>query len=315
MKASRIHRYGDPSVLVYEDAPEPQAGDGEVLIRARAAGVNPIDYRTRAGTGIARYWKDVPFPITLGWDVSGTVASCGAGVTSFKPGDEVYALVRFPRPAACYAQYVAVPAEQVAIKPKSVDHVHAAALPLAALTAWQMMFDTAKLQRDQRLLVHAAAGGVGHFAVQLGRWKGAEVIGTASGKNEAFVRDLGVQTFIDYTKTAFDETASHVDVQLDTVGRAVQERCWGVMKKGGWIVSIVPEAGPLSQETAAAHEVHAANVFVRPDGRTLTEIATLVDSGMLRSVIDEVFPLAEAARAHEHVAAGHTRGKIVLTID
>jgi NADPH:quinone reductase-like Zn-dependent oxidoreductase len=178
-----------------------------------------------------------------------------------------------------------------------------------------MMFDTAKLDSGQRLLVHAAAGGVGHLAVQLGRWKGADVVGTASGRNEAFVRGLGANSFIDYTKTTFDTAVKDVDVQLDTVGRAVQDRCWGVMKRGGWVVSIVPEGGPLSKDTAAAHGVNAANVFVRPDGKALGQIAALVDRGIVKPVIDKTFSLPEASKAHEHVAAGHTRGKVVLTVD
>jgi NADPH:quinone reductase-like Zn-dependent oxidoreductase len=314
MYAMRIHRYGGPEVLVHEECPRPVPLAGEVLVRVHAAGVNPIDYRTRSGAGVARYWKDRSFPLILGWDVSGVVAERADGVTGFAVGDEVFALVRFPDPGACYAEYVAIPAEQLARKPRSVDHAHAAALPLAALTAWQTLFVTAKLAGGQRLLVHAAAGGVGHLAVQLGKWAGAEVIGTASGRNEGFVRGLGADRFIDYAATAFDREARDVDVQLDTVGRAVQERAWGVMKKGGCLVSIVPEGGPLSPEKAAAHGVRAANAFVRPDGVALTQLAELVDAGKLRPVVEKTFAFSDIARAHEHVAAGHTRGKVVIAV-
>jgi len=315
MKAVRIYAYGGPEVLVLEDAPKPEPGPGEVLIRVKNVGINPIDYRTRSGAGVARYWKDKPFPFILGWDVSGTVEACAPDVTAFMPGNEVFGLIRFSQPGSCYAEYVTAPASQLALKPPSIDHTHAAAVPLAALTAWQMMFDTAKLEAGQKLLVHAASGGVGHFAVQFGKWRGAEVTGTASGKNEAFVRDLGVDHFVDYTKSAFDQVVTGVDVQLDTVGLEVQERCWGVMKKGGIVVSVVPDRGPLSQEAAATHGVRAANVFVRPDGDALAKIAGLLDTGAVRVMVEKVFALADVAKAHEHIAGGRTRGKIVLAVE
>lgn len=312
MKSVRIHAYGEPEVLVYEDAPRPEPKTGEVLIRTVAAGTNPIDYRTRSGTGVARYWKDKSFPVTLGWDVSGVVESCGPEVAAFVPGDEVYGLVRFPEPGGCYAEFVTAPAAEIARKPRALDHIHAAALPLAGLTAWQMMFDTGKLERGQRLLVHAASGGVGHLAVQLGKWAGAEVIGTASGRNEEFVRGLGVDQFIDYATTAFDTVVKDVDIQLDTVGRPVQERCWSVMKPGGFVISIVPEGGPLSAEKAAVHGVRAANIFVRPDGFALSRLSALADDGKLRPSVEKTYTFTEAADAHRHIAGGHTRGKIVL---
>ncbi len=315
MKAVRIHGYGGPEKLVYEDAPRPEIGPGEVLIRTKAVGVNPIDYRTRSGFGVARYWKDKTFPLILGWDISGVVEACASDVTGFVPGDSVFGLIRFSQPGSCYAEYVAAPASQLTKKPAGISHTQAAAIPLAALTAWQMMFDTAHLAAGQKLLVHAGAGGVGHFAIQLGKWKGAEVTTTASGRNEAFVRELGADHFIDYGKSHFEEIAKDIDVQLDTVGKAVQERGWGVLKKDGIIVSVVPEAGPLSQETAASFGVRAANVFVKPDGATMAELAKLADSGKLRPHIDAVFPLVETARAHEHVAGGHTRGKVVLSLE
>jgi NADPH:quinone reductase-like Zn-dependent oxidoreductase len=314
MKAVRIHAYGAPEVLAFEDAPKPEPGAGEVLVRVRAAGVNPIDSRSRAGAGVVRYWKDVALPVIVGWDLSGVVEACGAGVSGFRIGDEVFGLVRFPQPGSAYAQYVAAPAEHLAHKPRSVDHLHAAALPLSSITAWMALFDAAKLEAGQSVLVHAAAGGVGHLAVQLAKWKGAKVTGTASGRNEQFVRSLGVDAFIDYTKTPFEQAIKDVDVQLDTVGKAVQERCWGVMKKGGAVVSIVPDGGPLSQEKAAEAGMRAINVVVRPNAAALREIAALVDAGKLKPSIEKSFPLAEARQAHEHISGGHTRGKLVLEV-
>jgi NADPH2:quinone reductase len=315
MKAVRIHAYGGPEVLVLEDAPRPEPGPGEVLIRVRAAGINPLDSRTRAGGGVARYWKDKEFPLILGWDVSGTVAACGAGVSRFAVGDDLFGLIRVADAGGCYAEYVTAPADQLVAKPRAIDHVHTAALPRSALTAWQMLFGAAGLVPGQKLLVHAASGGVGHFAVQFGKWRGADVTGTASGANEGFVRELGAAHFVDYRQTSFDQVLSDIDVQLDTVGPAVQDRCWNVMKKGGVVVSIVPDRGPLSPEKAAAHGVRAVNVIVKPDVEALGRIAGLVDEGAVRPFVEKTFKLSEAVEAHEHVSTGHTRGKIVFALD
>jgi NADPH:quinone reductase-like Zn-dependent oxidoreductase len=314
MKAMRLHSFGGPEVLVCEEIPKPEPKAGEALVKVRAAGVNPIDNRTRAGFGVARYWKELPFPLSVGWDISGVVEACGPGVTAFKPGDEVYGLIRFPQPSGAYAEYMAAPAEHLAIKPASVDHVHAAALPLSTLTAWMALFDTANLQSRQHALIHAAAGGVGHLAAQLAKWKGARVTGTASGRNEAFVRSLGVDDVVDYTKTPFEQAVQGVDVQLDTVGKAVQAKGWGVMNRGGTVVSIVPDGGPLSQEDAAKHGVRAVNVIVRPSGAILAEVSKLVDAGKLKPSVEKTWPFTEAAKAHEHIAGGHTRGKLVLEV-
>ncbi|MBZ0287931.1 MAG: NADP-dependent oxidoreductase, partial [Anaerolineae bacterium] len=214
MKAARIHSYGAPDVLVYEDAPRPTADIGDILVRVHAAGVNPVDYKTRQGRGIGGGSTDV-LPLILGWDVSGVVESVGAGVTAFKPGDEVYSMVRFPEIGSAYAQYVAAPVSDFARKPHSLDHIHAAAVPLAALTAWQILFDTAHLVSGQTILIHAAAGGVGHLAVQLAKWKGARVIGTASAHNADFLREMGVDEVIDYTAVHFEDLVGPVDVVVD----------------------------------------------------------------------------------------------------
>jgi len=308
MKAVRIHNYGGPEVLRFEDAPRPQPGAGEVLVRIHAAAVNPVDWKVRAGRLKERI--QYPLPLIPGWDFSGVVEATGPGVTRLKKGDEVYARPDIARNGA-YAEYIVAKESEVALKPKSVDHVQAAAIPLAALTAWQALFDTAGLSAGQKVLIHGAAGGVGSFAVQLAKWKGAHVIGTASGRNHSFLRDLGVDEPIDYEKTRFEDVVHDVDVVLDTIGGDTQKRSWKVLKKGGILVSIV---SPPSAEEAAKHGVRSGYVFVQPSASQLAEIAKLVDSGKLKPVVEAVLPLAEARRAQEMNETGHTRGKIVLKV-
>jgi len=308
MNAIRIHEYGGPEVLRYEEAPRPKRGTGEVLIRVHAAGVNPVDWQAREG-----YLKAVrpSLPLIVGWDVSGMVESTGTGVTRLKKGDEVYGRPDLARDGA-YAEYIVVNESEVAPKPRSIDHIHAAGIPLAALTAWQALFDAAQLKAGQSVLIHAAAGGVGHFAVQLAKWKGAQVIGTASEANRDFVRKLGADEVIDYRTIRFEDTVKDVDVVLDTIGGDTQKRSWKVLKKGGILVSIL---SPPSPEEALAHGVLQARVFVQPNAEQLAEIAMLVDFGTLRPIVETVFPLSEAGRAHELSQTGHTRGKIVLRVD
>lgn len=308
MNAVRIHNYGGPEVLRFEDAPRPTPGSGELLIRVQAAGVNPIDWKIRAG-----YLKQV-FPYVLpfipGWDVSGVVEATGAGVTKFKPGDEVYARPDLARDGA-YAEYAVVKETETALKPRSIDHVHAAAIPIAALTAWEALFGQAALAKGQRVLIHGAAGGVGSFAVQLAKWKGAYVIGTASAQNQAFLRELGVDEPIDYEKTRFDDVVKEVDVVFDTIGGETQTRSWKVLKKGGILVSI---AAPPSADEAAKHGVRSAYFRAATNASLLAEISKLVDSGKVKPFVETVLPLAEARRAHELSESGHTRGKIVLKV-
>ncbi len=308
MKAVRIHQYGGPEVLIFEDAPRPEPGSAEVLIRVHAAGVNPVDWKIRAG-----YLKDIrPYtlPLILGWDLSGVVEAMGPGVVKFKKGDEVYSRPDSSRNGA-YAEYIAVKEAEVAFKPKLIDHVHAGAIPLACLTAWQAIFDTAGLSAGQRILIHAAAGGVGSFAVQLAKWKGAYVIGTASEENQDFLRELGVDEPIDYEETQFEDLVRDVDVVFDTMGGDTQKRSWKVLKKGGFLVSI---AAPPSAEEAAKIGVRQAFIWMAPNSAELTEIAGLVDSGKLKAVVETIMPLSDARQAHELIQMGHTRGKIVLRV-
>jgi NADPH:quinone reductase-like Zn-dependent oxidoreductase len=311
MKAIRIHNYGGPEVLKYEDAPRPQPQAGEVLVRVHAAGVNPIDWKVREGH-MKDFWPH-KFPLILGWDLSGVVEEFGTGPAAagrFEIGDEVYSLPDPTRDGA-YADYIVVRESELALKPNSLHHIRAAAVPLAALTAWQSLFDTVQLQPRQRVLIHAGSGGVGHLAVQLAKWKGAYVFATASTKNQDLLRELGVDEPIDYTQQRFEDIARKIDIVLDTIGDETQERSWSVLKKGGVLVSLVQ---PPSEEKAKELGVRAAIIGAQPNGAQLAEIAKIIDSGKLAPVIDRILPLSEARRAHELSEAGHTHGKIVLRV-
>jgi NADPH:quinone reductase-like Zn-dependent oxidoreductase len=307
MKAIRIHKYGGPEVLHYEDAPRPQPQAGEVLVRVHAAGVNPIDWKVREGH-MKDFWPH-KFPLILGWDLSGVVEELGKGVSRFKIGDEVYSIPDPTRNGA-YADYIVVRESELALKPNSLHHIRAAAVPLAALTAWQSLFDTAQLQPGQRVLIHAGSGGVGHFAVQLAKWKGAYVFATASTKNQDLLRELGVDKAIDYTQQRFEDVARDIDIVLDTIGGETQERSWSVLKKGV-LVSLVQ---PPSEEKAKELGVRAALLGAQPNGAQLAEIAKIIDSGKLAPIIDRILPLCEARRAHELSQSGHTHGKIALRV-
>jgi NADPH:quinone reductase-like Zn-dependent oxidoreductase len=305
MKTIRIHQYGGPEVLVQVETQRPTPAHDEVLIKVRAASVNPIDWKLRAG-----HMKEVfplIFPATLGWDISGTIEEAGGEVTQFKRGDEVYALVT----GGGYAEYAVAKATVVAKRPRTLDHVHAAAVPVAGLTAWQALFEVAQLRAGQKVLIHAAAGGVGNFAVQLAKAKGAYVIGTASSKNHPFLRDLGVDQAIDYQKTRFEDAVNEVDVVLDTVGGKTQERSFKVLKKGGILVSLVQ---PPPQESATKYGVRALFYGGHASASDLAEIAKLIDEGKVKTVVETILPLAEARRAHELSETGHARGKIVLKV-
>jgi NADPH:quinone reductase-like Zn-dependent oxidoreductase len=309
MKAIRIHNYGGPEVLQYEDAPRPKPQAGEVLIRVHAAGVNPIDWKVREGH-MKDFWPH-KFPLILGWGLSGVVEEVGpAAAGRFKKGDAVFAMADPTRDGA-YADYIAVRATALALKPNSLHHIRAAAVPLAALTAWQSLFDTAQLQPGQRVLIHAGSGGVGHFAVQLAKWKGAYVFATASTKNQDLLRGLGVDEPIDYTQQRFENVVRNIDVVLDTLGGETQERSWSVLKKGGVLVSLVQ---PPSEEKGEELGVRAAIIGAQPNGAQLAEIAKIIDAGQLAPVIDRILPLSEVHRAHELSKSGHTHGKIVLRI-
>jgi len=310
MQAVRIHEFGGLDSLKVEETPTPEPGAGDVLVRIHAAGINPVDWKTCAGEGVASRLED-PFPFIPGWDVSGVVQAPGAGVSDFRAGDAVCGMVRWPWGGGGYAEYVAAPAVDLVARPGSMDDAQAAGLPLAALTAWQALFDTADLQVGQSVLIHAAAGGVGHIAVQLAKWRGAHVTGTASARNEAFLRELGADRVIDYNATPFEDVAGEVDVVLDGVGGDIQERSWDLLKPGGMLVSI---RGRPSQEQASARGVRARHVSVHADAEQLRTIADLAEAGRLRVQVDKTFPLNQVRKAHEASQTGHTRGKVVLRV-
>ena len=308
MKAIRIHQQGGPEVLQYEDAPRPNLGAEEALVRVHAASINPADWKTRGGFQPAR--TPLVFPYILGWDISGVIEAVGPNVTEFKEGDTVYGLIRFPQQGSAYAEYATAPVAQIAHKPTRLDSLHAAALPLVALTAWQALFDTAHLDVGQKVVIHGATGGVGHIAIQLAKAKGAYVIGVASAKNADFVRSLGADAVIDYSTTELEHSASEVDVVFDTVGGPNGPRFLPTMKNGGTYVSIawaLPDA-----DKAAQANITATGLLVHPDAPTLTQLAQWVDKGNVTPVLERVFPLAHAKQAHELGEAGHTLGKIVL---
>ena len=308
MKAVRIHDYGGPDVLTYEEAPRPSARPGEVLIRVHATTVNPFDCAVRAGYLHAYF--NYTFPLIIGTDVSGVVEEVGEGVTGFSPGDSVYARTGVFRDGA-NAEYAVAFASDVAMKPQSIDHIQSAALPHVTLTAWQGLFEIANLTEGQTVLIHAAAGGVGHIATQLAKLHGAKVIGTASVHLD-FLEELGVDQAIDYNTTAFDDVVSDVDIVLDLMGGETQQRSWKVLKPGGILISTVQ---PPSEETALAHSVRQRMIDSAPPiGKTLTEVATLVDTGKIKPVVSTILPLSEIQKAHQLVEGRHTKGKVVLQV-
>lgn len=309
MKAVRFHAYGGPEVLVYEDAPKPEPATGEVVVKVHATSVNPIDWKIRAGH--MKGFREYPLPFILGWDVSGVIESCGADVTQWKPGDEVYGRPDSARNGA-YAAYIAVREGDLARKPAKLDHVHSAAIPLAGLTAWQALFDTAELRAGQKVLIQAAAGGVGHFAVQFAKLKGLYVAGTASGRNQDYLKQLGCDLPINYETNPFEDVVHDFDAVIESMGGEVRKRSWKVLKRGGMMVCLI--GPPPAEEDAKVHGVRAAIIWGQMKADQLAEIADLADAGRVHSEIAAVFPLREAAQAHKMSETEHVRGKIVLQV-
>ncbi|KOU45172.1 NADP-dependent oxidoreductase [Streptomyces sp. WM6378] len=310
MRAISPLRWGGPEVLAEIETERPEPGPAEILVRVHAAGVNPADWKVRASGGLAVMGT----PPILGWDVSGTVEAVGFGVTLYRPGDEVFGMPRFPHQAGAYAEYVTAPARHFVPKPAGIDHIQAAALPLASLTAYQSLVETARLAAGQRVLIHAAAGGVGHLAVQIAKARGAYVIGTASAAKHDFVRGLGADEVIDYTAVDFTEAVRDVDVVLDPIGDAYGSRSLKVLRRGGVLVSIAsPDEDELLAE-AAELGIRAGFTLVEADYAGMRAIAALVEEGRLRAEIDSVFELTDAAKAHEYGERGRTQGKLVLRV-
>ncbi|WP_030231444.1 NADP-dependent oxidoreductase [Streptomyces sp. NRRL S-350] len=311
MRAVSQDTAGTPDVLKVVDTRRPEPGRGEILVRVHAAGVNPADWKTRQRGVFA---DGTPLPFTLGFDVSGVVEEAGDGVTLFQPGDEVFGMPRFPHPAGAYAEYVTAPARHFAPRPQSLTHVESGALPLASLTAWQALVDTADVRPGQRVLIHAAAGGVGHLAVQIAKARGAHVIGTASAAKHDLLRSLGADELVDYRTQDFAETVRDVDIVLDTLGGADRARSLRTLRRGGRLVSILPLDDAFPHEEAEAAGVRAEFMLVEPDRQGLHEITALVEDGHLRVITDAVFPLEDAAAAHTLGETGRTIGKIVLSV-
>lgn len=311
MRAVSQDTAGGPDVLKVITTDRPVPGPTEILVRVHAAGVNPTDWKTRSA---GAFMTGSQAPLTLGFDVSGVVEEVGLGVTLFEPGDKVFGMPRFPHPAGAYAEYVTAPARHFAHLPEGLDHVQGAALPLAALTAWQALVDTAQLQAGERVLIHAAAGGVGHLAVQIAKARGAYVIGTARQAKHDVLRGLGADELIDYTQQDFAETVRDVDVVFDTIAGAYGARSLRALRPGGRLVSILPLDDTFPAEQAREARIRAGFMLVEPDRSGLQAVADLVNSGKLRVLIDTVVPLEDAAKAHALGETGRTTGKIVLSV-
>lgn len=309
MHAISQETLGGPEVLSVVDRDIPALGPTDILVRVHAAGVNPTDWLHRK-TGL--YLGEPPF--VVGWDVSGVVEAVGAGVTVRKPGDEVFGMLDYPRGAGGYAEYVAAPARNFVPKPEALDHVHAAALPVVALTAWQALVDTADVQPGRRVLIHAAAGGVGHVAVQIAKARGAYVIGTASAGKHDFVRALGADEVIDYTTTDFAEELRDIDVVLDAVGGDYGVRSLRTMRPGGVLVAIVFSGREQVRALAKEYGVRVEHLTVEADHAGMTAVADLVERGLLRVEVGDVLPLEQAAEAQRRGETGRTAGKLVLTV-
>ncbi|MEU7255546.1 NADP-dependent oxidoreductase [Streptomyces rimosus] len=330
VRAIQLHEHGGPEVLRYDEVPVPEPGPGEVLVRVHAVGINPPDWYLRDGLSNIPPETRPKFelPVIPGTDVSGVVEAVAADVEDFSVGDEVFGLLRFPSfDGRAYAEYVAAPASDLACKPAGIDHVHAAGAPMSLLTAWQFLievghdhpspFQAARhrpvaLGAGTTVLVNGAAGGVGHFALQLAKWKGAQVIAVASGAHESFLRDLGADEFIDYTKSRPEELASGVDLVLDAVGGHDSSRLLRTLKRGGALFPVF--FGEYDEEETTKLGVTVSGTQVRSNGAQLAEVGRLLDAGTVRVAIDSTYPLADAQAAHERASRGHIQGKIVLKV-
>ncbi|WCT13262.1 NADP-dependent oxidoreductase [Mucilaginibacter jinjuensis] len=308
MKAVRIHEFGSPEVLELEDIAIPQPAADEVLIKVYASAVNPVDQKIVAGEAQEKF--PTKFPLTIGWDVSGVIEQAGNQVRNFSIGDEVYGRP-FPTINGAFAEYLVIKADQIALKPKSIDHVNAAAVPLAGLTAWQGLFKFGKLEKGQRVLIHAASGGVGSFAVQFAKWKGAYVIGTGSGENLSFIKQLGADEAINYKEESFEEKVSDIDLVFDLIGKDTQQRSLQVIKPGGRLITTIM---PQFKDEAKKKQIQLAGFTAQSYPEDLEQIADLIDQGIVNPVVSSVLSLEGARKAEMLSAEGNTRGKIVIKV-
>lgn len=305
MKAIVINEYGNNDVVQFTDVRRPEPKAGEVLVKVHTAGVNPVDWKIRNGLGERLGLK---LQIMLGGEIAGTIEKIGADVNNFKAGDAIYGMVK----VGGFAEYAIAKKGDIALKPESLDFEHAAAIPLGTLTAWQAIFDLAGLSSGQRIFITGASGGVGSLAVQLAKAKGAHVTGMASGRNEDFIRSLGADEFVDYTKQKFEAVVKGVDVVFDTVGGDTFERAFQTLKKGGFLVTAVEFP---TEEKALESGINTARVFCKPNAEQLAAIGELVETGKLKAHVSTVLPLAEVKKAFRLSESGRTRGKIVLQVE
>ena len=313
MKAIILNEFGGVENLQYIEINKPVIGADEVLVQVKAISINPVDVKTRAGKGVAGRLKD-QMPLMLGWDVSGIVSEVGSAVTKFKVGDAVFGMVNFPGHGRAYAEYVAAPSDQLALKPLTISHEEAAGATLAALTAWQAITHLINVKKGDRVLVHAAAGGVGQFAVQIAKNLGAYVIGTSSAANKDFVLGLGADEHIDYKAQRFEDVVSDVDFVYDTIGGENIDRSLKVIKKGGSIISIPSGLNEAVIEKAKALGINGYQFMVTSNGKDMESIARQLENGELKSHVSKTFPFSSMAEAHLQIETGRTVGKIIVTL-
>lgn len=311
MKAIVLKAFGSVDNFSVEELPLPIIQDNEVLVEVKAASINPVDMKTRSGKAMAARLKDEN-PIILGWDISGIVTQIGNNVMNFKVGDEVFGMVNFPGHGKAYAEYVAAPATHLAVKPANILHEEAAAATLAALTAWQAFNTHIKIKPGNRALIHAAAGGVGHFAVQTAKYFGAYVIGTASAENKDFVLSLGADEHFDYKSKPFEEAISDIDIVLDSIGGNNIERSFEVVKQGGTVITLPSNTSEGIVEKARAKGVNGFHFMVQSNGEDMKALADLLEKGIIKAHISAVYSFDEIAKAHQQIETGSTRGKIII---
>lgn len=309
LKAIRFHEYGPPEVLRYEEVPAPEPGPGQVLVKVHAAAVNPVDCAIRSG--VLRNFREYSIPLIPGWDFSGVVEAVGPKVQRWKVGDEVFGHPPV-RGSGTYCEYIAVAETVCAAKPATLDHVRSAAVPLVALTAWQALFEHARLREGDLVLIQGGSGGVGHFALQFARLAGLHIAATASGKNQDLLREFGVEIAIDYETQRFEDWVYDADAVIDGLAGEIRERSWSVLKPGGILVALTME--PPADVDAAARGIRQQTLWVHGDQDRLTKISRLAGEGLIRPIVQTVLPLADAVAAHRLIQTGHTRGKIVLQV-
>ncbi|WP_230382346.1 NADP-dependent oxidoreductase [Pseudomonas luteola] len=306
MQAARIHRFGGPDVIRIESISIPEPGPGEILVRVMGAGINPVDFKIREGLFPAV--GEAQLPLTLGREMAGTVERLGKGVTGLQLGDKVFGMIGAD---GGYAEYAVIKAQHVTIIPTGLDWIMAAAVPLAAHTAWQALFDHGKLERGQRVLIHGGSGGVGHFAIQLARECGAVVFTTGSEKSAGFLQSFGIDRFIDYKTEKFEEVCTDLDLVIDLIAGDTQQRSWGVLREGGTMVSTL---GEPERKTPEAKGKQGIGFMAQPNGDQLADIAALITKGSVRPIVSRTFPLAKAAEAQHYLEREHVDGKIVLAL-